>query len=74
MAVPMTNSLKQGYLVFFDHDRALPVKLPEGFLVACLAHAESLVNVIGWAFVGERGDTIVLTQVVDDGFAQIVPG
>ena len=74
MSVPMTNSLEQGYLVFFDRDRSLPVKLPEGFLVACLAHTEHLVNVIGRALVSQRGDTVVLSQVIDDSIAQVVPG
>ena len=60
--------------MLLDQDLSILIQFPEGFLVARIAHAEGLVNVIGRTFVGERGDAIVLPQVVDDSGAQFVPG
>jgi len=63
---------QQRNLVFFDQYLALFVQLPERFLVVRLAHTESAVDIVRRTFVGELRNAFILTQVFDDGIAELV--
>ena len=68
----ISKHLQQGDLVFLDSYALQLVELPQGFFVTRLADPEGLVDVIGWALVGEIRYTIIFSQMFDYRIAQLV--
>ena len=58
--------------MLFDENASLAIKSSERLLVISLADAEGFVDIVRRTAVGQRGDSVVLAKVFDNGVAELV--